>query len=224
MKTFRHYFCSSRDGVKRKNVWLPPDLIAQLSLSQKLNWGGKHSESCWPQIQTLSGRPAHQLAAPKRLKLWSPRVFWVYGPVKFQVTCCSSLRLTNSWRGSISTSPSGRHMPPSSHTRVWRDEGHPALRPSRSVALSGLSSAALHWRVTDPCVRHSNHFMTNALLSPARYVSTALCSSEQTSTLKRYQKGLFFRSITGSLNPCLSFPLSRGQGESQSQWAPQGVK
>lgn len=89
-------------------------------------------------FRARSGRPAHQLAAPKQLKLWSQRVFWVYGPVKIQVTCCTNLRLTNSWRGSISTSPSGRHMPPSSHTRVWRDEGHPALRPSRSVVLSGL--------------------------------------------------------------------------------------
>lgn len=216
--------------VKRKNVWLPPDLIAQLWLSQKLNWGGKHSESCWPQIQMFpcpewtAGPPACSSNGSNS----DPHEYFGFtGLWKSRSPAAASLRPTNSWRGSISTSPSGRHMPP----RAPRPECGVMRAILRSVPrgqscwVGWKSSAALHWCLTDPCVRHSNHFMTlNPLWSPARYVSAALCSSERTPTLKRCQKGLFFHSETDSLNPCLSFPISWGQGESQSQWAPHGVK
>lgn len=148
--------------MKRKNVWLPPDLI-----------------SCF---RARSGRPAHQRAAPKRLKL-----LYLLG-----LRACEN-------PGHLLQQPQTHKQLEGLHQHLPQWEAHAPWAPrpecgvmrailrsvprGQSCWVAWRSSAALHWCLTDPCVRYSNHFtIWNALLIPARYVSAALCSCQQTPT------------------------------------------
>lgn len=138
-------------------VWLPTDYCCLADCSHSLRYPqfeAEENQRASKSDVSVSGAD-HQTTALRPINGWNSdhqKKLSILGLQACEnpactVTCCSNLRLPNSWRGSVNTSPTGMHMPPSSETGVWCDEGHPALHSiprGQSHWTHRESSAALH--------------------------------------------------------------------------------